>query len=107
MEVINFKTKHEINQTVYIVNNGIILETKVKGVLFTEAPYQYKLLGKDGGVFFVYEEDVSDSIEQAIEKAVLQHKEKLQREYFPPKAKAPDAWGIAVSELEERYKPEK
>ena len=77
MEVINFKTKHEINQTVYIVNNGIILETKVKGVLFTEAPYQYKLLDKNGGVFFVYEEDVSGSIEQAIEKAVLQHKEKL------------------------------
>lgn len=107
MGVINFKTKHEINQTVYIVNNGIILETKVKGVLFTEATYQYKLLDKNCEVFFVYEEDVSNSIEQAIEKAVLQYKEKLQRNYLPSKAKAPDAWGMAVSELEERYKPEK
>ena len=52
MEVINFKTVHEINQTVFVVKDGAIKTATITGVLFTDFPYQYKLIDAESNVLF-------------------------------------------------------
>lgn len=81
MEVINFKTVHEINQTVFIIKDCEIKTATITGVLFTDFPYQYKLIDAECNVHFRDEDNVFDTVEQAIKDLVLRYTERMAARY--------------------------
>ena len=87
MEVINFKTVHEINQTVFVVKDGAIKTATITGVLFTDFPYQYKLIDAESNVLFRDEDNVFDTVEKAIKDLVLRYTERLAAQYDADLAK--------------------
>ena len=87
MEVINFKTVHEINQTVFVVKDGEIKTATITGVLFTDFPYQYKLIDAESNVLFRDEDNVFDTVEKAIKDLVLRYTERLAAQYDADLAK--------------------
>lgn len=73
MEVINFKTKHEIGQTVYVhLGNGDIREVCIIGILFTNDGYQYRVW-QTGLDIYRKEEALFDTVEEAIKDAVREY----------------------------------
>ena len=87
MEVINFKTDHEINQTVFVVKDDEIKTATITGVLFTDLPYQYKLIDAESNVLFRNEDNVFDTVENAIKDLVLRYTEILAARYDADLAK--------------------
>ena len=87
MEVINFKTVHEINQTVFVVEDERIKTATITGVLFTDFPYQYKLIDAESNVLFRDEDNVFDTVENAIKDLVLRYTERLAAQYDADLAK--------------------
>ena len=87
MEVINFKTVHEINQTVFVVEGERIKTATITGVLFTDFPYQYKLIDAGSNVLFRDEDNVFDTVEKAIKDLVLRYTEWLAEQYKADLAK--------------------
>lgn len=87
MEVINFKTVHEINQTVFVVEDERIKTATITGVLFTDFPYQYKLIDAESNVLFKDEDNVFDTVEKAIKNLVLRYTEWLAEQYDADLAK--------------------
>lgn len=87
MEVINFKTVHEINQTVFVVEDERIKTATITGVLFTDLPYQYKLIDAESKVLFRDEDNVFDTVEKAIKDLVLRYTEWLAEQYDADLAK--------------------
>lgn len=85
MEVINFKTVHE--QTVFVVKDGAIKTATITGVLFTDFPYQYKLIDAESNVLFRDEDNVFDTVEKAIKDLVLRYTERLATQYDADLAK--------------------
>ena len=87
MEVINFNTVHEINQTVFVVEGERIKTATIAGVLFTDFPYQYKLIDAESNVLFRDEDNVFDTVEKAIKDLVLKYTEWLAAQYDADLAK--------------------
>lgn len=83
MEVINFKTVHEINQTVFVIKDGEIKTATITGVLFTDFLYQYKLVDAESNVLFRDEDNVFDTVENAIKDLVLRYTEDWRRNTMP------------------------
>ena len=75
MEVINFKTKFDIGQTVYFLDGrGDVESGEVRSVIFSDSPIQYEISHYSGEVFRRTEDELFDDVNLAIGYGMEQYR---------------------------------